>query len=86
MSAGSAKRRLRDAGAPRDRILDRAVDLAVERLRQWGAEPERRTEAPADDVCVTVPTLSLAAYEAGRPDASLACRIGDERFIVRTGG
>ena len=29
-----------------------------------------------------LPTLAMAAYEQGRPDARRACRIGDERFLA----
>ena len=45
------------------------------------ARPVPRDLPPDADEAVTVPTLSLPAYEAGRPDAALACRIGDERFM-----
>ena len=61
--------------------LDDAVALAVDRLRSWGAAPQPRQDLPAADEWVTVPTLSLSAYETGRPDAQAACRIGDERFM-----
>lgn len=58
-----------------------AVAIAVDRLRLWGAEvtprasddPLRRREDP----------LAMAGYEAGRPSAEAACRVGDERFIPR---
>jgi hydrogenase maturation protease len=62
--------------------LEDALALAVDRLRSWGAAPQPRL-APLDGVeAVTVPTLSLSAYETGRPDAQRACRVGDERFLV----
>lgn len=61
--------------------VDDALALALERLRAWGARPVPRDLPPEADEAVTVPTLSLQAYEAGRPDAALACRIGDERFM-----
>ena len=61
--------------------LDDAVALAVERLRQWGVRPLPRDLPPGGDEAVTVPTLSLDAYEAGRPSAEAACRIGDARFM-----
>lgn len=61
--------------------VDDALALALDRLRAWGARPVPRDLPPDADEAVTVPTLSLQAYEAGRPDAALACRIGDERFM-----
>jgi hydrogenase maturation protease len=63
--------------------LDDAVALGVERLRAWGAQPLPRIEALAAGEAVTVPTLALGAYEAGRPAAEQACRVGDERFLVQ---
>lgn len=61
--------------------LEQALPLAVQRLAAWGAEPRARQAAPAADDAVTNPSLSLAAYEAGRPSAEAACRIGDARFL-----
>lgn len=70
---------------PRIRLaVDDAVALAVERLRQWGARPVPRAAPLAGDEAVTVPTLALGAYEAGRPAAEQACRVGDERFMPRS--
>ncbi|MBQ0937086.1 HyaD/HybD family hydrogenase maturation endopeptidase [Ideonella paludis] len=63
--------------------LEDAVHRAVARLAEWGAAPVRREAPPPEAEMVTVPTLTLSAYEAGRPDAQLACRVGDERFLVR---
>ena len=62
--------------------LEDALALGVDRLRTWGAAPVPRQAPPDDDDMVTVPTLSLSSYEAGRPDAQAACRIGDERFLA----
>ena len=64
--------------------VDDALALALDRLRAWGARPVPRDVPPDADEAVTVPTLSLQAYEAGRPDAAAACRIGDERFMPPT--
>ena len=70
---------------PRIRLaVDDAVALAVERLRAWGAEPQPREVPLSGEESVTVPTLSLGAYEAGRPAAEQACRVGDERFMPRS--
>jgi len=56
-----------------------ALAIAVERLRQWGIEvtprpADARLEA-SDDV------LGMGRYEAERPSAEAACRIGDDRFL-----
>ncbi|MFO1338541.1 MAG: HyaD/HybD family hydrogenase maturation endopeptidase [Burkholderiaceae bacterium] len=71
-------------GSLRPRVklaMDDALALALDRLREWGAEPKARP-VPVDEAeAVTVPTLAMAAYEAGRPSAEQACRVGDERFM-----
>lgn len=62
--------------------LDAAVPIALERLARWGAQPVAR-RAPLDsDAAVNAPGIGLAAYEAGRPSADAACRIGDARFLA----
>lgn len=60
--------------------LDAALPIAIDRLRRWGAAPVARDEAGTEGVHAA--SLSLAAYEAGRPSAEQACRIGDPRFLV----
>ena len=62
--------------------LARALDLALDRLRAWGAAPVPRAAPPVPDAAVCLPTLAIGAYEAGRPAAEQACRTGDERFQV----
>jgi hydrogenase maturation protease len=61
--------------------LEQALPLAVERLAQWGAVATPRALAPAGDEAVTAPSLALHVYEAGRPSAEAACRVGDARFM-----
>ncbi len=71
-------------GSLRPRVkqaLEEALALGVQRLRDWGCDPRPRAEAPAGEEAVTAPSLALAAYEAGRPTADQACRIGDDRFM-----
>jgi len=75
-------------GSLRPRIklaMEDALALGVDALRRWGAEPQPRRVPPSGDEAVTVPTLALGAYEAGRPAAEQACRIGDERFMPPRG-
>jgi hydrogenase maturation protease len=66
--------------------MQEALALGIETLQRWGADPQPRRTPSADGEAVTVPTLALAAYEGGRPDANAACRVGDERFFVRVPG
>jgi hydrogenase maturation protease len=65
--------------APVRARLDEAVALAVAELRSWGVEPRPRAAAP--DEPLSPGALALDAYEAGRPSAADACRIGDARFL-----
>ena len=64
--------------------LDEAVELAVAELRAWGLEPLPRAEPAAEPLAADA--LAIAAYEAGRPSAHEACRIGDARFLNQTQG
>ena len=73
---GSLRPRIREA-------MEEALQLGLAALHRWGADPQPRAQAPSDDEAVTVPTLSLGAYEAGRPPEAQACRTGDERFMPR---
>ena len=59
--------------------LDEAVALAVAELQAWGIEPVPRSGPPPDSLAANA--LALDAYEAGRPSALEACRIGDARFL-----
>jgi len=58
--------------------LDDAVAMAVAQLRDWGFPPVPRAPGQADDGAA----LAMAAYEAGRPSAEAASRIGDDRFMA----
>jgi hydrogenase maturation protease len=54
-----------------------AVAHAIERLQAWGYTVTPRAQ-PAG---LNDGALAMDAYEAGRPSAEDACRIGDERFL-----
>ncbi|MCX7148018.1 MAG: HyaD/HybD family hydrogenase maturation endopeptidase [Rhodocyclales bacterium] len=57
--------------------LAEAVAMAVAQLRDWGFAIEpRESKVGAGDTALT-----MAAYEAGRPSAEAASRIGDARFL-----
>ena len=61
--------------------MEDALALGVAELERWGAGPvERRTPLAAREA-VTLDELALTAYEAQRPAAEEACRLGDERFF-----
>ena len=62
--------------------IEPALQIAVERLRAWGAQPQPRRVAPAADDRVVIPGLDLSTYESGRPTAGQACRIGDARLLA----
>jgi len=64
--------------------LEKALDLGLEQLATWGAEPRRREKPLNIREAVTMNELSLATYEAERPTADEACRQGDDRFFPRT--
>jgi hydrogenase maturation protease len=61
--------------------MEQALQLGVETLRGWGAQPTPRTRELTKQEQVTFAQLDLLAYESQRPDEALACRAGDERFF-----
>ena len=75
-------------GSLTDTVKDKlpvAIDVAVDFLRTWGAQPARRTTPPGPDERITLDTLDITPYESQRPSADLACRVGDGRFLEKTG-
>ena len=64
--------------------LDEAVELAVAELAAWGVAPTRRIEPAL--AALGAEALGIEAYEAGRPSATEACRIGDARFMNQARG
>jgi hydrogenase maturation protease len=63
--------------------LEEAVSLGIAELERWGARPRVRHTPLAAHESVTVDELAQAAYEAQRPGAEEACRIGDDRFLPK---
>jgi hydrogenase maturation protease len=59
--------------------LDEAVALAVAELADWGVDVRPRAGPEAEPLGPHA--LALPAYEAERPSAAAACRIGDARFL-----
>jgi hydrogenase maturation protease len=73
-------------GSLRDSVkqtLPQALALGLQRLRAWGAEPQQRPQPLAEDATLTGAMLTLERYEAERPSALQACRVGDDRFIPK---
>ncbi len=58
--------------------LPQAVELAAAELAQWGYAPVARRRAAEP---LNAAALAIADYEAGRPAAEAACRVGDARFL-----
>ncbi|MCX8144844.1 MAG: HyaD/HybD family hydrogenase maturation endopeptidase [Azovibrio sp.] len=61
-----------------------ALELALKWLRQWGAPARRRAPNEAPDAAAPYlgdAALAIEHYEAERPDALMAWRIGDPRFL-----
>jgi hydrogenase maturation protease len=63
--------------------LPTALELGLERLREWGAAPVQRPQPLPEDATLTGAMLTLDRYESERPSSDKACRIGDERFIPK---
>ena len=61
--------------------MEEALNIGLQRLRDWGAEPALRDEPLPEDETLTGAMLTLERYESERPTAEQACRIGDDRFI-----
>lgn len=55
-----------------------ALDLALAWLGRWGATASRRDDAAE---AITDRALAMDVYEAGRPPADQAYRLGDARFL-----
>jgi hydrogenase maturation protease len=64
--------------------LAEAVELAARQLADWGCAGRRRAPGEAAEP-LNARSLALGAYEAGRPSADDACRIGDPRLLRARG-
>ena len=65
--------------------LPEAVALAVQELAAWGFAPAPREPGSAFEP-LNDRSLSLEAYEAGRPSADEACRVADPRVMALSAG
>jgi len=64
--------------------LAEAVALAAGQLGAWGFAAVPRSPSEIVEP-LNAASLALASYEAGRPSADDACRIGDARVLARAG-
>jgi hydrogenase maturation protease len=62
--------------------IDPAIEVALARLRDWGVEMR---PGMSDATYLADPSIRQDAYEAGRPSADVACRVGDARFFPGEG-
>jgi hydrogenase maturation protease len=62
-----------------------AVAAAAAQLAEWGFPGRPRA---TDEVVepLNAQSIDITTYEAGRPDADDACRVGDERLLARRKG
>ena len=58
--------------------IPRVLQVALSQIREWGyaCTPRRLHEVDEHQH-----VLQMDEYEAGRPSAELACRVGDQRFM-----
>lgn len=66
--------------APARAQLEPALAAGLAELARWGIVPTPRSGA-VDDAPLAA-ALTLDAYEAGRPSAEAACRVGDARVLA----
>lgn len=62
-----------------------AVETAADVLTQWGFAPKKRKPGEKVDLLASS-IVEMDPYEKGRPSEQEACRVGDERFMVRPAG
>lgn len=65
--------------------IPQALEFAVQVLTEWGYAPVARKPGEKVDLLASS-SLEMDPYEKGRPSAQEACRVGDERFMVRPAG
>ncbi len=57
-----------------------SLDIALEWLTRWGIQYNKRA-VPLLSGALNSTVLDMDSYEAGRPSAEEACRIGDDRIL-----
>ncbi|MDO6460942.1 HyaD/HybD family hydrogenase maturation endopeptidase [Granulosicoccaceae sp. 1_MG-2023] len=59
-----------------------AIDAALSWLAEFGIHAEERSEPLSPDEAISAPQIALDEYETGRPDETVACRLGDDRVLA----
>ncbi|WP_298608279.1 HyaD/HybD family hydrogenase maturation endopeptidase [uncultured Thiothrix sp.] len=59
-----------------------AIAIALNYLANLGIHASKRIEPLPEHERLTPSQIALAQYEAGRPSAEVACRLGDERVLA----
>lgn len=59
-----------------------AIDMALAYLAGFGIHGEQREAPLKTDITTAGAIADLTSYEAGRPDAAEACRLGDSRVLL----
>lgn len=62
--------------------VEGAIQKAADELRSWGISLD---PASGDGPDLMPSAVAQAPYESARPTADEACRVGDDRVLVRTG-
>ncbi len=62
-----------------------AIEVALDYLARRGIAAQRRARPLDDDITIASSEMSLARYEAGRPDEQQALRQGDVRVLATDG-
>ena len=57
-----------------------ALELGLEELARWGCPGRARPPGTSREVMISA--IARERYEAERPSAEVACRVGDERFLA----
>lgn len=63
--------------------LPEAIEIALNFLHQWGAQPIARGSVPTEQERVAFSVLGMTPYEMERPSEEVACRFGDDRFLFK---
>jgi hydrogenase maturation protease len=59
-----------------------AIDASLAFLARFGIEPARRATPLPEDATIACSRMLMSRYEAERPGADEACRVGDARFLA----
>ena len=64
--------------------IEPAIEIALDYLQSFGITATARNPE-VESINLDHPALAIQVYEEQRPSETEACRIGDERFLRRSG-